>query len=55
MSGSNKNTSQDPDYVGPTGKEKRVIHQTHFGCYSDEYQKNYDRIFKKKKTKKSSK
>ena len=25
-----KNTSQDPDYVGPTGHEKRV-HKTHFG------------------------
>jgi hypothetical protein len=24
------NTSQDPDYEGPVGKEKR-IHQTHFG------------------------
>ena len=24
------NTSQDPDYVGPTGHEKKV-HKTHFG------------------------
>jgi hypothetical protein len=51
MSGISKNTSQDPEYVGPTGHEKRPVHQTHFGGYSDEYQKNYDRIFKKKKPK----
>lgn len=25
-----KNTSQDPDYVGPTGHEKK-FHKTHFG------------------------
>lgn len=29
MSGSSKNTSQDPEYVGPTGHEKK-IHKTHF-------------------------
>jgi len=27
--GSNINTSQDPDYVGPTGHEKK-FHKTHF-------------------------
>lgn len=25
-----RNTSQDPDYVGPTGHEKK-FHKTHFG------------------------
>lgn len=29
MSGG-RNTSQDPDYVGPVGHEKKV-HKTHFG------------------------
>lgn len=27
---SGRNTSQDPDYVGPTGHEKK-FHKTHFG------------------------
>ena len=29
MSGLNKNTSQDPDYEGPTGHEKK-FYKTHF-------------------------
>jgi hypothetical protein len=29
MSGTSRNTSQDPDYEGPTGHEKK-IHKTHF-------------------------
>ena len=30
MSGLNKNTSQDPDYEGPAGHEKK-FYKTHFG------------------------
>ncbi len=52
MYGGAKNTSQDPEYVGPTGHEKRPVHQTHFGGYSSEYQENYEKIFRKKKKKK---
>ncbi|TXI13047.1 MAG: hypothetical protein E6Q68_02405 [Polynucleobacter sp.] len=29
-----KNTSQDPDYYGPTGHEKK-FHQTHFGVVKE--------------------
>lgn len=35
------------DYVGFTGHERHAVHQTHFGGYSEEYQSNYDRIFRK--------
>ncbi len=29
-----RNTSQDPDYVGPTGHEKK-FHKTHFGVQKE--------------------
>lgn len=29
-----RNTSQDPDYYGPTGHEKK-FHQTHFGVIKE--------------------
>ena len=29
-----RNTSQDPEYVGPTGFEKK-FHQTHFGAIKE--------------------
>lgn len=29
-----RNTSQDPDYVGPVGHEKK-FHQTHFGVVKE--------------------
>jgi hypothetical protein len=30
------NTSQDPEYVGPTYHEKK-IHKTHFTCYGTKF------------------